>query len=425
MPKHEQNSQDSVEVESAEMTTRASPFEHIPTEPKAFHDWIVSELGDSELAERVSQRPDLTRELLEGEIPPAKGLFELLYEIRRTNSELATTLVNFAAHTERLLPLSYSRIEGRLSEEEKNDELIKRRFFATQDLIKVHPLEKEKTPLEQAMFEFANTTTNSLREHYGQQPFVVDPAQIRLVAARSLSDEIGAPIGKFNMFSQDVKVATEGKEDRMKLNLVTHEMFHFKGYGAMQFWDDKNGGKHVAKLRMGLTVYKPYSKEGGSVLDSYLNTLNEAVTEELANRAMASIPVDHPLFGEFVKANREKAQEYFSGNSEEQEYLASSEWVAGFAELEDGTSVPLAAYTEERRMMYQLFGRMIDRNPSLKELPIVEVRERLFGMLAEAYFTGNILPFGRLFNETFGRGKFREFGHLQTVEEQRAFIASL
>lgn len=84
------------------------------------------------------------------------------------------------------------------------------------------------------------------------------------------------------------------------------------------------------------------------------------------------------------------------------------------------------SYTKERNVMEDLFEKLFDRNPERFEGKTKEeANEELFTMLQKAMFTGNILPFGRLFNDTFGRGKFREYGHLQSVEEQQAFIAAL
>ena len=75
--------------------------------------------------------------------------------------------------------------------------------------------------------------------------------------------------------------------------------------------------------------------------------------------------------------------------------------------------------------MFNLFQKIHERTGRKDTQSLEETEEELFEMLTKAVFTGNILPFGRLFNETFGLGKFREFGHLQTVEEQNAFIAAL
>jgi hypothetical protein len=43
-------------------------------------------------------------------------------------------------------------------------------------------------------------------------------------------------------------------------------------------------------------------------------------------------------------------------------------------------------------------------------------------MVTKASFDGNIMPFGRLVNDAFGNGTFREYGHLQTVDDINNFI---
>ena len=76
--------------------------------------------------------------------------------------------------------------------------------------------------------------------------------------------------------------------------------------------------------------------------------------------------------------------------------------------------------------MFDMFKKIYERNPNLFDGKSPdEAENELFEMLQKAMFTGNILPFGRLFNDTFGRGKFREFGHLQTIGEQQSFVEGL
>ncbi len=404
------------------------PEQGIPETAPALHDWIVAELGDTELARRIKQRPDLTQEFLKGNMPPAEGFFELIYDISASDPELANKLAEFAEHNDRFVPLSYQRVEGATSNEERSSELLRGKFFATKNLTEKVSGEREKTILELAMVSFADDITNKYRERFGQETFLVNPKQVRIIDHGVLEDERYdgvAPVGKFNFFDQGLKIAGGGNDDRMKLNLITHEMFHFKAYGAIQKYKDQDQDTRVAKLRFGLGVYESYAKNG-AVKATYFNWLNEAVTEDLANRVLARVSDDHPIFGEFVKTNRAKAKAYFSDDESQSEFLKRSEFVAGFEKDEDGKEVPIAAYIEERRMMYGLFGKMIEKNSSeLAHLSHFDGQEYLFEMLTKAYFTGNILPFGRLFNDTFGRGQFREFGHLQTVEEQKAFIDAL
>jgi hypothetical protein len=427
----------SVQPEIEPQPEKSAPPEEIPSKtflenknitPEMLHDWIVTELGDTELAERVKQRPDLTKQFLEGELPPSEGFFEMLYAIGASDPEFAKQLVAFAEHRDRFIPLSYQRVEGKLSEEERSKELLQRKFFVTKDLAEKHPEEREKTALELSMVSFADDITNNFRERFGQKKFSVNPKQVRIIDQDVLEDERheeGAPVGKFNLFDQSIKIAGKEIEDRMELNLIMHEMFHFKGYGALQTWKDSDQRSHIATLRFGLNVNESYSRNG-RVGKVYLNSLNEAVTEDLANRVIAGIPEDHPIFGEFVKANRAKAKAYFLDDQDELEFLGRSEWVSGFREDAEGKAAPIAAYMRERRMMYALFNKIIENNQGkISELSRVAAQEYLFEMLAKAYFTGNILPFGRLFNDTFGHGKFREFGHLQTTEEQQAFIEGL
>jgi hypothetical protein len=100
-------------------------------------------------------------------------------------------------------------------------------------------------------------------------------------------------------------------------------------------------------------------------------------------------------------------------------------WIIHTGDTEEDKS-HLVGYMNDRQTMFSIFDKLYEKNPERFEgRSSEEAEEELFEMLQKAMFTGNILPFGRLFNETFGRGKFREFGHLQTTEEQQAFIEGL
>ncbi len=393
-----------------------------PVSPERFHDWIIEEIGDIELAARVAARPDLTRQLIEGAAIPSEGVFKMIQEIAQHDRKLAMKLVEIAAETGHLIPLSYSRIEGLSSDEEQRELLLNRRFAATHGLHKRKQVEREMTKVERDSVDFANATTNEYRLRYGQPVYGVADEQVRVYEKERLGNVNGDTIGKFRFFDQDILMANKERSDISTLGLATHEMFHLKGYGAAQAWIDEHQGKRVAVLRSGLRVHEPFSKKKGSVENAYLNTLNEAVTEELANRSMAKIPDDDECFGRQLAENRRKAEEYFSGNTRQLEYLSRSFWALDFFQDEDGTEFPVGTYMPERRMMYRMFDSIICKRPDLFSEGLDAGREYLFEMLTKAYFTGNILPFGKLFNDTFGRGAFREFGHLQTAEEQITFL---
>jgi hypothetical protein len=174
--------------------------------------------------------------------------------------------------------------------------------------------------------------------------------------------------------------------------------------------------------RVGLTVH---DRRTGA---RYLNALNEAVTEETANRLLQSMPEDHPELGVLaVYCHQKEARIATTEQENLTAHRLKPHWILrkGVGNVEPSAR-DTSAYTTERNLMEDLFEKLIDRNPErFAGQTREEAHEALFEMLQKAMFTGNILPFGRLFNDTFGRGKFREYGHLQTNEEIAAFIAGL
>lgn len=98
----------------------------------------------------------------------------------------------------------------------------------------------------------------------------------------------------------------------------------------------------------------------------------------------------------------------------------------------------LISYKQERGILNTLIDKIFNKNQEkFKE------REDVFEIFAKAMLTGNILPIGRLIDETFGRGTFKKYGDLDkrkrrdekkneegdfgrdTVNAQEEFVKSL
>jgi hypothetical protein len=158
----------------------------------------------------------------------------------------------------------------------------------------------------------------------------------------------------------------------------------------------------------------------------FLSGLNEALTEETSNRILMSLPDGVPEFDDFARFRSEMRDHL---EREQGAFLAEhrlrTHWINDLTRHDDLISYSFS-YAEERNLMFDLFRKIFERSPLRFEGKTEEeAEEELFTMLQKAMFTGNILPFGRLFNETFGRGTFREFGHLQTNDEIREFVEAL
>ena len=185
---------------------------------------------------------------------------------------------------------------------------------------------------------------------------------------------------------------------------------------------DANGKLLETTYRTGMNIY---SRDGKK---KYLTGLNEAVTEETSNRLLMEVPEEHPVLGSTVKDHRRIISKIAKQNQDQltRDRLRPYWFIPTDRVTAQGERHYIYSYTQERNLMEDLFEKLHERNPERFEGQTrEEAHEALFEMLQKAMFTGNILPFGRLFNDTFGRGKFREYGHLQTNEEIAAFIAGL
>lgn len=399
---------------------RTLVHEEIPTTPEGLHSWIVGELGDTELARRVSERPDLTEEYIEGDGLPSIPFFAMAQEISSIDKKLGRSLLGVAIENDRLLEVSFDRIVGRgFTEAEKEEYLLQNRFERTEDASVPFNSEREKIAWELEAISYADKKWDELRSSFGLEPFPIIPEQVHTLSDNEL---IGGATGRTSMIKGGA-LLSESEVSVYRLDCIFHELLHLKAYSAAQIKQDPASGKiGVRSYRMGVKVE---SREINSD-ESYLRGLNEAITEELTNRLVGHIPDDHPVFGEMLREHRKKIATMAEKEPEVFDELNRPIWATGFEENEAGSEELLSVYRRERQIMFRLFNAIYTANPErFSGKSKEEAEEEMFGMLAKGAFTGNILPFGRLFNEAFGRGKFREFGHLQTNKEQEDFLRTL
>lgn len=395
--------------------------EEIPSTPEGLHSYIVEELGDTELARRVAERPDLTREFIEGDGLPSLPFLEMAKELRRIDNDLGKSLINVATENDRLLQVSFDRIVGRgFTDAQKEEYLLEKQIEITKNAITPYHGEREKMTWELEAISYADKKLDELRNSFGLESSPVIPEQVHVLSVDELTD---GGIGKADKFTGEILI-TDRDASVARLNLVIHELLHLKSYGAAQVDQNPSGKIGVRSYRLGLNVK---NRETGLGRDEvYLNGLNEAVTEELSNRMLFSIPEDHAVFGGMIREHKERVRQMTEEHPEDFDEFHRPEWVKGFKKDEMGTEKIISGYPKERQIMYRLFNAIYTANPErFMGKSKDEAEEEMFNMLARGAFTGNILPFGRLFNETFGHGKFREFGHLQTNKEQEEFLRTL
>lgn len=407
--------------ESPTNEEHTSVHEELPSTPEGLHSYIVEELGDTELAQRIREHPELTAEYLEGDGLPGIPFFKMTEEVGRINEKLGKSLLRVAVENERLLETPIERVvDDGFSDDEKEDYLLYKRFETTKNAMTTYDNEREKTPFEEAAISYADKKLDELRNSFGLESFPIISQQMHTFSEKELYRGV---IGKSYKFKGGMHLAEDEASVR-RLNLIIHELLHLKSYAAVQVDQNSSGEIGIRSYRSGLSV------SGRDVEDDndrvYLNGLNEAVTEELANRMLWSVPNDHPMFGEIVVAHKEHIAKMIEEHPQDFDEIHRPTWITGFRDNEVGLEKALHSYMKERQVMFKLFNAIYTANPEhFSGKSKEEAEEEMFDMLAKGAFTGNILPFGRLFNETFGRGKFREFGHLQTNKEQEEFLRKL
>jgi hypothetical protein len=398
-----------------------SPEAGIPQEAGPLADWIEEELGDEELAQFLRDHPEGLELCANGESLLPRTVFELVDDLNRVDPQSAKSLVFHASSSGMLPETGTTMFVSSIKGDERALVELRQEWLSAKTDMEFFDNEKEKTRKELLMIEYANGVIDEIRESYGLPSFRVEPNKVRYFETPE-AVEGKKTVGSFNQVRQYARVEASDTPYQ-KFATTIHELLHFKSYGAIQVDRDAHGGIMDQTYRTGLNIYSRDRKH------SYLNQLNEAITEETSNRLLAQIPEDHPVFGDIARQQRKIVKYYTEHQSE---YLLTTGqqpyWFVPIRkDTPDGPQFRfVSSYADERVHMQQLFDKLIERNPERFEGKTKEeANEELFTMLQKAMFTGNILPFGRLFNDTFGRGKFREYGHLQSVEEQQAFIAAL
>lgn len=399
-----------------------------PEDAPALADWIEAELGDDDLAHFLREHPEGAELLANGEAILPRTVFDIVDDLIDINPERAKEFAGMLNAKDLLPQLSYQQGVGNVSEDTLADIYLERKYLLAQDRLSLRDGEVAKDEHDRLYINTANNALARLRAKYGLPDFVVPEEAVRFIPA--IGKQFAHVSGKnfsasFSQTEQSANFSDESTPPQ-RLHDMLHELTHFHSYGSFQVDESRDNDQSVEAYRVGLTVIARQN-EGVPITPTYLELLNEAVTEETANRLYGNIREDDPDLSEFAK-NRNQLTTYL--DQECATFLARnrlrSYWVSHGERADNGEINFFSTYAQERNMMFDMFKRIYEKNPERFEgRSPEEAEEELFEMLQRAMFTGNILPFGRLFNETFGHGKFREFGHLQTTEQQQAFIEGL
>ena len=291
--------------------------------------------------------------------------------------------------------------------------------------------EREKTPEEVAMIDRSQKNINELRAKYDLPPIDFSSADIRTVAAHhAVIEGMETGFGGGYAAIHQTAVVTDAEElarDGLgRFDIIQHELLHSAQYQALQVPKDTSD---IADYRTGVSVQGRKVKDGR--LPQYLNPLNEAITEENASRMVLSTPADDPKLGPLIQQQEKDFQAYKDLCKENPGYdgyetLSPNDVIRLKIDPETGKLRAVSGYRKERAAMWKLFDRIHEKNPgAFPGKSPKEAREAMFDMVTKASLDGNIMPFGRLMNDTFGRGTFRNYGHLQTPQEIVSYLDAL
>lgn len=319
---------------------------------------------------------------------------------------------------------SFERVVGNIPETEKEQILQnKGEIFDSQIFEDLRDKEREKTPEELEIISLVNKATNEVRQRYGLKNFNIPPANIHVIMEEAWPRE--KSVALYNAMVQAVAVR-EQPAKIIFMEKVFHEMLHFKSYNALQISTGEN--PKLRDYRAGLTIHTRDGKE------MYFTNLNEAVTEEMTRRFAAKL-FDNPLFIKEQKQTRDIMAKYPRAITDSGEPLFSSDTF--YAEIESRKSWSAAVgrlfgarekitaesftYRQERRSLNTLINKLFTRNQKR-----FKDRAEVFEVFSQGMMTGNILPIGRLIEETFGNGTLRAIGELDNdIGKQSAFISTL
>lgn len=277
------------------------------------------------------------------------------------------------------------------------------RFFARQFARAysddVTGVERRKSRAEVAIIRRAARIANMIRAQYGVPPL---PMQCKHVHVMPTEHWWGHDTETGGIYRVDLQGAAIQEFDRLApfAHKALHELVHMASYQAVRI-----DGDRFRDYRIGLLAVT--SLDGKACF----TMLNEAVTEQLV--------IDHfpmlfslPCFAEDRRTTEPYRRAMLSQLEEEHiEHLGVREM---YSIVERGHEVHMEAFTykAERAALWDLIRAIRSRSRT----PFADDRE-VFQLFALGLMRGNILPLGRLVDQTFGKGTFRALAFASTTAE--------
>ncbi len=286
--------------------------------------------------------------------------------------------------------------------------------------------EREKTGEDLEMISIANEATNALLRKFGLDDFDIPAKNIHIIPEDRWIRGKNS-LGAYSALLQGIIIQDTQISKLHDLANVIHEMIHFKAYNALQI--KVAAGSEKSKNPEEKPTLSDY--RGGFVIKSrdgarmYFTELNEAITEELNKRILKSMLGAlsvHPIFKDEMERTQKIVNRYPGALSKSGKPLFTGDTVHAEVEItgapaeenepESGEpkvkiNTKTLTYKKQRRMLNSLIDKVWkSHKEEFKD------KDEVFDVFAKAYVTGNMLPVGRLIEDTFGKGSFRKIGEL-------------
>lgn len=377
---------------------------------------IEEEIGDEELADRVRTDPSAARRELEGMNLEGASSAEIYDTAKKLLEKYGTIPPGEEART-----LTRSVIGAKDEKEAVKILAEHMEKFAQPWILPENPEHADQmkeareslTENERAVVGMANTEIDAYRARFGLAPFEIPESHVLLFRDRAWeTDKESRSRGSFYTHRQVSAIDATLREKPYRIETTMHhELTHAKAYSSIRVAGRYEDGDPMLRFRTGVSFI---GKDGKAHLDG----LNEAITEELTRRMMVKAKKsNHPAL-----LAAKHAMESRIGKEVTEEFLNDDESSSYYVEENGKIFTSYFSYRKEREMLDSLLDAVSEQGPKKDDGTPALDREAAFDKLLAGYFTGNLLPFGRAMNTAFGRGAFREFGRLDTAEEQMKFI---
>src|SRR3989344_318377 len=323
---------------------------------------------------------------------------------------------------------SVDRVVGNLPNNPNiKDQILKRQrdVFEKQGLPALKDLERAKFQEEIHIIGLVNKITNDLLADYGLPPFDIPVQNVHVIFQdKWMEDNMRG--GNYLQFHEAILL----KEVPYIVfaRMLMHDMIHMKFHNAVQITTGQN--PRLTTYRNGIYVV---TRDGKT---RQLDTLNEALVEELTIRYFPRL-LEDPVFTADIR-HTEKIMERvprdatLSGGGP----LSEVYYAYLVPEKEPQTDPPPPSVAPsvggrinvvrsqrfvERGILNKLIGKIFKSRGSA-----ITEQEDVFRVFARAALTGKILPFGRLIDDTFGKGTVRKFAELQNDnKKEEDFVNNL